>query len=567
MKKTIQFLYAVLFSAVLVACGGGSGDSEPDPDMPPTSEDGQVTLIGSWRQNFSSGYIVIYFDRTGYGWSHEYDKDDGGWYEKEYFDYNYKSSKKALTIIWDDGYQEVMQIRSLTNSKLVIRQEDGETITLQRLSYDEVSTGKDEESGDENDDPDKPNDSDDSDNTERDESLNPEGFVPPADYKGVYLGGSVNWAEYNVGANDPLEPGGRYGWGDITGSYYTKDLNRYPSANPPSNISGTEHDIVTKKWGNGWRMPTKEEVQELLENCSVSWSSNRQAWELRGSGKSIYIPYAPVRAGKTFYDECGYWTGTLNSETGAAYALFTLKAAESLNSINSFARYYGMAIRPVKKVDYGFDYKNLSYIIDGKTYKMILVDGGSLPPFYIMQTEIPLNGYLQFGDQYVGVINTNGDNGIIKAELRTFINKIREVTGLEFRLPTVAEWQFAAQGGAKGSGCTYSGSNNIDDVAWYNNNSGNKGHDIATKQPNELGLYDMSGNYAEVCSNDHYDIDGQLCGGCWKDTATNCKSTSVKSGDTSSNTIPGTSLKEKNAVDGRYITVRLVYSVPKALED
>lgn len=208
------------------------------------------------------------------------------------------------------------------------------------------------------------------------------------------------------------------------------------------------------------------------------------------------------------------------------------------------------------------DYKNLSYIANDKTYKMILVDGGTLPPFYMMQTEVPVLGYMQIGDTYIGAIDTNADQCITKAELRTFISKCNEATGLEFRLPTEAEWRFAAKGGAKSKNYTYSGSNNIDDVAWYKGNSTSP-HDIATKHPNELGLYDMSGNYSEVCSDDPVGIDGRTYGGCWKYLASACTPTSWKSGDTSANRIPGTTIRELNAVDGRYITIRLVYSIPE----
>lgn len=208
------------------------------------------------------------------------------------------------------------------------------------------------------------------------------------------------------------------------------------------------------------------------------------------------------------------------------------------------------------------DYKNLSYIADGKIYKMILVDGGTLPPFYMMQTEVPVLGYLQIGNTYIGSIDANSDQCIIKSELRNFITKLNEATGLEFRLPTEAEWKFAAKGGIKSKGYAYSGSDDIDDVAWYKDNSSSP-HDIATKQPNELGLYDMVGNYSEVCSDDPLGIDGRTYGGCWKYTASDCTPTSWKSGDRSANKIPGTPLKELNAVDGRYITVRLVYSIPE----
>ena len=84
-----------------------------------------------------------------------------------------------------------------------------------------------------------------------------------------------------------------------------------------------------------------------------------------------------------------------------------------------------------------------------------------------------------------------------------FISKLNTITGEKFRLPTEAEWEYAARGGNKSKGYKYAGSNTIDNVAWYSSNSNNQTHNVATKQANELGLYDMSGNVMEWC-NDWY---------------------------------------------------------------
>lgn len=84
-------------------------------------------------------------------------------------------------------------------------------------------------------------------------------------------------------------------------------------------------------------------------------------------------------------------------------------------------------------------------------------------------------------------------------DCQTFIKKLNQMTGKTFRLPTEAEWEFAARGGNLSKGYKYCGSNNLYDVAWYYDNSIMGTHDVKTKQPNELGLYDLSGNVWEWC--------------------------------------------------------------------
>lgn len=95
------------------------------------------------------------------------------------------------------------------------------------------------------------------------------------------------------------------------------------------------------------------------------------------------------------------------------------------------------------------------------------------------------------GNQHLPVENVSW------VECQAFIAKLNEMTGKKFRLPTEAEWEFAARGGSKSGGTIFSGGNTPKDVAWYSTNSGGTTQPVAQKVPNELGLYDMSGNVSE----------------------------------------------------------------------
>ena len=139
--------------------------------------------------------------------------------------------------------------------------------------------------------------------------------------------------------------------------------------------------------------------------------------------------------------------------------------------------------------------------------------------------------------------NFKGDNLPVEQvswdDCQEFIDKLNSMTGRKFRLPTEAEWEYAARGGMKSRGYRYSGSGNISDVAWYTDNSDSKTHPVGTKQSNELGLYDMAGNVSEWCQ-DWYGSyvssfqtnptgavsgsDRVACGGSWYNDARICRS-------------------------------------------
>ncbi len=176
--------------------------------------------------------------------------------------------------------------------------------------------------------------------------------------------------------------------------------------------------------------------------------------------------------------------------------------------------------------------------VNGASFDMVAVEGGTfqmgsndgdgdekpvhgvtLSDFCIGKTEVTQ-------DLWQAVMGNNpsyfkGDNLPVERvswdDIQEFIEKLNRLTGKHYRLPTEAEWEYAARGGKKSRGYKYSGSENIDLVAWYWQNSGDnhlsgswdwdmikknncKTHPVGQKQPNELGLYDMSGNVCEWCS-------------------------------------------------------------------
>jgi formylglycine-generating enzyme required for sulfatase activity len=158
--------------------------------------------------------------------------------------------------------------------------------------------------------------------------------------------------------------------------------------------------------------------------------------------------------------------------------------------------------------------------VDGIQYNMVRVEGGTfqmgygnndsneapahsvtLSSYYIGQTEVTQALWRAvmgknpsfFRGALLPVENVSWN------DCQEFIRRLNLLTGKKFRLPTEAEWEFAARGGTMSKGYKYSGSNSLSKIAWYNKNSEGNTHPVATQQPNELGLYDMTGNVWEWC--------------------------------------------------------------------
>ncbi len=248
------------------------------------------------------------------------------------------------------------------------------------------------------------------------------------------------------------------------------------------------------------------------------------AWSKMENAGAVFLPAAGRLNDKqlvNFDDHGNYWSSTRIDNTNVDYFAFTF-STNKLHVDHQSPLHFARSVRLVHDTIVPRTIPDPCLVVkvnDTLSINMMCVEGGtftmgdgenahpvSLSSYSIGQTEVTQA-------LWEAVMGTNPSANTANKQLpvtniswydcQAFINKLNQQTGLRFRLPTEAEWEYAARGGQKGRGYTYAGSNDLKEVAWYNGNSGNTLHAVAQKKPNELGIYDMSGNVWEWCHDWH----------------------------------------------------------------
>lgn len=168
----------------------------------------------------------------------------------------------------------------------------------------------------------------------------------------VDLGLSVKWATCNLGANKPEDYGNYYAWGETSTKTEYAEYNSKTYGKSMNDISGNvNYDVARANWGGKWRLPTKTEMQELIDKCTWTWTTQNgvKGYKVTGpSGASIFLPAAACRYGSSLFlagSDGYYWSSTPGEyDDYRAYALYF---GSSYHGMYCYYRLSGRSVRPI----------------------------------------------------------------------------------------------------------------------------------------------------------------------------------------------------------------------------
>lgn len=190
---------------------------------------------------------------------------------------------------------------------------------------------------------------------DKDESLVETNIINGHEWVDLEL--SVKWGTCNVGAISPEEYGSYFAWGEIEPkSIYTRENSKTYGKEIYFIEGDPTRDAATATWGEGWRMPTKDEMQELINCCKWEWIAQpgKKGYKItsKKNGNSIFLPAAGYYSKKFLKDTdtfCYYWTSTPVYNSLRQYNAYYFFNCWGYPTINDSDRYYGLCIRPVVK--------------------------------------------------------------------------------------------------------------------------------------------------------------------------------------------------------------------------